>query len=153
MQPGGTWNLKPYSMAVAILYPPQKFNDNSPLGTMWVLSYDPNRDRERDMCMWLNRRALLPTFCLETRSSSTCIVLSFDAMGWTPECQEAQWNQYPTEEWDAWVDNLPEQGYCRFTKIGWQKWIENMKKLHGDSTKDKAIDKEDKDEPNPPSKM
>ena len=48
MQPGGTWNLKPYSMAVAILYPPQKFNDNSPLGTMWVLSYDPNRDRERD---------------------------------------------------------------------------------------------------------
>ena len=48
MQAGGTWNLKPYSMAVSILYPPQEFNDNSPLGTMWVLSYDPNRDRERD---------------------------------------------------------------------------------------------------------
>ena len=49
MQARGTWNLKPYSMAVSILYPPQKFNDNSPLGTMWVLSYDPNRDRERDI--------------------------------------------------------------------------------------------------------
>ena len=35
-------------MAVSFLYPPQKFNDDSPLGTMWVLSYDPNRDSERD---------------------------------------------------------------------------------------------------------
>ena len=98
--------------------------------------------------MWLNRRALLPTFCLETRSSS--IVLSFDAMGWTPSCQEARWNQYSTEEWEAWVDTLPEEGYRRLTKIGWQEWIRDMKDLHVDSTKDKAIDKEDKDEPNPP---
>ena len=43
---GGHGTLNP--MAASILYPPQKFNDNSPLGTMWVLSYDPNRDRERD---------------------------------------------------------------------------------------------------------
>ena len=121
-------------MAVSILYPPQKFNDNSPLGTMWVLSYDPNRDRERDMCMWLNRRALLPTFCLETRSSS--VVLSFDAMGWTESCQKARWNQYTTTQWNAWVGTLPEEGFGRLTKIGWREWIQKMSEAHGPSTKD-----------------
>ena len=86
------------------------------------------------MCMWLNQRALLPTFCLETRLSS--IVLSFDAMGWTDSCQKARWNQYSTEEWTTWVDTLPEEGYCRLTKKEWKEWIQKMLDVHGPSTKD-----------------
>ena len=84
--------------------------------------------------MWLNRRALLPTFCLETRSPST--VLSFDAMGWTESCQKARWNQYTTTQWIAWVGTLPEEGFGRLTKIGWSEWTQKMLDAHGPSTKD-----------------
>ena len=86
------------------------------------------------MCMWLNQRALLPTFCLETRLSS--IVLSFDAMGWTDSCQKTRWNEYSTEDWIRWEGTLPDEGYGRLTKIQWKVWIEKMLDVHGRSTKD-----------------
>ena len=61
-------------------------------------------------------------------------------MVWTSECQRLQWHQHTTDEWLAWIEGLPDDGFGRYTKGQWVGWCDTMNLKHwpSDGARDNA---------------
>ena len=53
-------------------------------------------------------------------------------MGWTPQCQKRRYHMHSSREWVEWINGLPEEGFGRYTKKGWQDWYDRMATQYGD---------------------
>ena len=62
-------------------------------------------------------------------------VLRATTMGWTASCQKRRWNLHTAKEWEDWIDQLPDEGFGRYTKSGWTEWAGRMLEMHGLPTK------------------
>ena len=52
-------------------------------------------------------------------------------MGWTEDCQKHRYWEYTEHEWRYWIESLPDTGFGRYNKQGWEDWLERMIEKHG----------------------
>ena len=52
-------------------------------------------------------------------------------MVWPAYCQRRRYFEYTNTQWTEWIESLPEAGFGRFSKAGWQAWFQRMLEVHG----------------------
>ena len=52
-------------------------------------------------------------------------------MGWTEDCQKHCYWEHTEHAWRYWIESLPDTGFGRYNKQGWEDWLERMIEKHG----------------------